>query len=870
MRRTRVVLACLLLAGLLPFLPTAASLTWSGKIANGNIGGVSAVLTNPQLAAIGSSTFVSLNYNASSTDFMVTRSTDSGNTWSSSFIDSSTSDLGHFSAIDTFGTAGLISCYIDDTADSIKFAKSNDAGVFWSKQTLFDTADTLNQGCGISAVSSTVYHLVFANASTTSPVFTKSTDGGATWATPKAITVANSCCNNLDPITVASKDATTSIFSYGGANTFNVCRTVNSGANWTCQQLGALSGNSHGTIQYISGDTWMGVFSSSTGVFFTKTEDNGATWGFTNIDTSTDCTAGACDTVALLAMNLTHAHVAYGGDTPNDLNFATSTNGGGSWTIEPVYAAGAVARGLSMAVTTDGDLALHERVGDGINNKLVSYTANLFTLEIAEFAQVTINGLSGFDVDRTGNVIIARLNNGSHIRTYSGTDLSASPIGNVQTSCEAPGARDRVLAHNGEFGGYVAYIVCNVANDTDPTEIHIRNELGADASFANCDFCPSDIELDGFSIAGGDRLLTLGEIVEFPMDFTRTRNVLAGEQHVFAWAWSSSNEGSIGVDVFTTGPGNGHQYSTQAGYATGEPEQICAWERPTDGRQFIVGVDLATTTRIWEFVPEYSNVRTRQEGTIQQRTVLNLNVANARGVGCGNDRVLVLRNNDLTAIEASTGVQEWRLEWEPALIPSARSVALSDDGNWFAYHDSENLYVGNATTGTVTCTLDGWVEGEVVLGMELELHGQQLYVAQSGTPGTITMWAIQQGGCTTEEPTSGDTPGVEDEAGDGLLADSGAQLGSALGIGTFGGNLAIGSMIILAMTGTGVGITSQAVGRFGGTGTSGTVLMVGALIGAIVGVLVAWAFGFLAASAIFAILVLTVLAVYFFRMRSQG
>jgi hypothetical protein len=749
----------------------------------------------------------------------------------------------------------LALCYSNGTQSGVFYSTSND-GISWSPGV--HAAGILNFNAGDCKIlpNGTIVAVVGGNSGSGFS-WSWSSNGGLSWAGTRAVSAGVPFQSGA---MIMAKDNWNWTIVGNAASSTYICTTSNMWANGVTCGSYSTTLNTKDLNQFSTTHADIPRQSNEASNVF-RTSDGGTTWSLSTapgVPSNLERVAAA----RLSTTEVAYASSSTSGTAP--CRVWLSNDNASTWTSVR-YAVNSTAFATStvdLAFTGDGEtiqvICIFKASADAATRVVIR--SGRLNSAPPPFASVEIHGLTGFDVDRTGTLIIAREENGSHIRTYSATDLSPSPHGQVQTSCDdgsdVSTTQDRILAHSGEFGDYVAYIVCDVADSTDPTEIHIRNGLGSPASFTGCSTCPSDISLAGFSEAGGDHLFQLNEIIEFPMDFTRTRNLLVGKQRVFAWAWSST-EGSIGVDIFTTGPGNGHQVSVQNGYSSnGGAEQICAWENPADGRQYIAAVDTATTSRIWEFVPAYDEVDQRQEGSLQLRHVLNINVANAKGVGCGRDRVLILRDNDLTAIQASTGAQQWRIEWTGS-SPPPRAATLSDDSHWFGYYDGATLRVGNATTGTVTCPLEGMGDGTII-GMEMDAHGQQLYLAQAGSPGNITAWALQQNGCSTEHPVGSVTivTGGDDED---IPTFFGSPIPVPKGFTAWGWKLTMAVLLCLGM--------ATAIGFAFGGGRSFN--RVGGIIGTVGGFFTSWGANLLDAVAVFVILAVSAIA-YFVARRRGG
>lgn len=170
------------------------------------------------------------------------------------------------------------------------------------------------------------------------------------------------------------------------------------------------------------------------------------------------------------------------------------------------------------------------------------------------------------------------------------------------------------------------------------------------------------------------------------------------------------------------------------------------------------------------------------------------------------------------------------------------------------------VYV-DGTEGVIVNVTGGAIEevGRITLpsgtfhSIRMDRLGQNVWVAT-----TTTIARFEVTNITTIDPIN--TPGDEDPVvpgdGDGLFGGSGAEVGEAISVGAFGGNLFLGAILM--------GLIAYGVGTgYGNVSDSGSTMPRAfrlnpwaAAVGAAMGFLVAWGFGFFSTAVVFSMVVL--------------
>lgn len=466
------------------------------------------------------------------------------------------------------------------------------------------------------------------------------------------------------------------------------------------------------------------------------------------------------------------------------------------------------------------------------------------------------NSLVGFDVDAGGSTVIVRAGTpgcggctigGHDVQTYDGFTLTDSGANSpFDTDCDRP---DGVMS----IGTHVLYVECGSAGgcaDQDPCEFDIRSPTLGAPQFGDCaDECPSDLDMsligNSVSDAGGDLVAELGEVRGFPIDFS-SRTTAGLDRAWAAMAYTGTN-GIVGVQVysgFNNAPDVWEFDETQ--FSTTTPDQLCTGA-DTSGQYYLGAADAGRAPAIYNV----ALVEDGSSGVVTPTMTLRQSGSSAlsggKGISCAGDEYI-------TVVERGAGVADtvWVIDLttgQGTLLDTVdgadRGVAMSQSNTnrYYAYVDGSFIYVSQGIAGNTTCALA--MPTGAFHSMKFSFSAQSLWVA---TDDVVARFAVQEAGCTTDQPESdvGGSGGAEPPAppatGQGPFAGQGAVVGGILGVGAFGGQLFLG-VVVMGMMAYGFWEQGEKQKWF-------------AILGAIAGFLIAWAFGFFTTPVVFAMVVL--------------
>lgn len=804
-----------------------------------------------------------------------------------------TCDSDDFCGMDAHGTGTeVLSCaWHSGTVPKVFYT---DDGTNHATKSPITGSDTYT-GCTVWNLGSGTWLFATVNDTTDVLSFSKTTDFGSTWALTN-VSTSFTPDSQKDSVNLAAKSSTEyGIAATNSADEIKFYKTTNGGTTWDSGVTANGAGSGAPDLEW-TGSNW--IIGYTNGGMAVLKSTNGVVWSSQSVNTN----GGTFEKPDFHVVNETQWYMASGtletgsfGDSRNILAVAWTNNTGLTYTSSsecsrtaPDYGVNQESWGASAGIKGSAGI-LHDPdtgvlvavttktvVASGGGNWATATTGcftNVGAIASGVGATDTValaNDPLGFDVDATGSIIIIRENDhsttGTNVSTYSAVTLDQLG-GPTATTC---GRVDSVIAEQ----NHVGYVHCSTA--TDPTEFRVRStSLGAPQFPASCPNCAQDITLSGFSAAGGDGLLQLGQIASFPISHTNIQQTgAANADNAFvAWAFSGwvtdgtgvTGPGRIGVDMFTNketiiiGDGGGDVRNTAEiayGAATLGARQICV--SPTSDelvyRVIAVHEDFASTRfRIQFEFDTGANTRPELDGAIFNEGSFG-GLEGARGVSCttrGASKALLTVERGATDEVYLVNATDGTPYWGPKLITGSvsRGAAISGDGLWFAIVDGETIRAGNATTGAYTVSFTK-PAGSIV-GMEIDPFGQTLWVAtDEGTTGAINKYSLTAFTtitpcCFLPNPDTGGGTGTGGLAGSGGPLDP-AAAGAALGVGSFGGGL---FLAILTMIGMGA-MLAGVLWKYG-------IALAGAFLGIALGFLLSWAFGWLTAGAVF----VTVLAI---------
>lgn len=745
--------------------------------------------------------------------------------------------------------------------DSLRVYKTTDAGGTWSTGTGIYAADDA-VGCAVDEADGLTVAAYTTDGTIGSATveWTTSTDGGSTFGAITTVSTPSTDNPQFDFGIAMETSLKWDLFgNLATTDTVFRCATTTGGVSMSCADQ-SISSFGHLKLQKFSGTSYLfGTEpSGNTQPTMIKTEDAGST-----------LTSSVCGTTTNLddtqfsreSSSLIHCAFARSTATTEPCFYSQTTDNGITWeTPYAPFTLGVAPSSTSHAVgvgSLSGTviLACGYDPDAGTNAQVrVLASAEL----VGDFASVAVTDLTGFDIDPSGSYVMARTNGGDFARTYSGGTLTLA--GSEDTDC---------VGDDGVFvqAALVAFHNCKADID-NPPNLSIRTlTMGnpTPSDFQGCGSgggsftCPRDISLsftsgsEEFSEAG-QQLNDLGEIAEFPIDYrVNDENIVGLDRRKVAWAFRAIGTdpdviGRIGVNSFTNVQGDvggeDGRRTSQVQYSTTQAEDFCAATRnlESDPSSYIVAVDSASNTK--RFDVDFGTA-TRLTSTLTDAATFSTTFGNAIAVACHESRVILAKSSTVYGLDY-TGA----FLWSVAASGVAEGVAISGvvgGLQWGAYVDGSQWVVVDMLDGSEECRgslPDGAFEemkitnagGRLFVGSEDYINGFQLAEFCGDVPSVPE---------TPPEVTP--TPG----AGDGLFDGAGARVGTAIGGGTFGGNLFLGTILI--------GMTSTGVGTYTRRGW-------GWAMGAIVGFLLAWAFGFFNTAVVFTCVVL-VGAIWYFVLR---
>lgn len=489
--------------------------------------------------------------------------------------------------------------------------------------------------------------------------------------------------------------------------------------------------------------------------------------------------------------------------------------------------------------------------GKVILDNLEIVNAPDFAPTLGEFASVSVTGLTGFDVDDTGAVVIARTANGASIQTWDG--LTLQPLGSTSTSgCNIANG---VVA----TGTHVAYLDCT-GGDTI-TNLRVRSPSLTAPDFGDCDpdACSADIGTE--DIPNFPDFSEITDIEAFPVGQT-SRDFLFGggldpinEVSYLAWGFST-NTGRIGVAAKTIREDfddAGDDDFVIYGPETQTPIQVVTFVG-SNGNMYLTGAQTGATTKVYRFTltKTGSTGETRElvVDVIDTPALIGTSAYNGlSGIECAVDQCVFYKATGPTVgvFNRTTGA----LAWGPRSITGVgnRQVAMSGNGQYVAYANDAHVYIAGATNGTVACRLP--IPTGTFKDVEFSQSAQVVHIA---TQTNIFGYALAENGCT---PTLAEEVGEPEPSPDtdGFFNISPTTIPGA---GTFGANLFFGVIMVAGMTVT-LGTAPNALSSIRSRGFTFSVVL--AVIGAILGFLMAWGFGLFNTETVVTIIVLSVVAI---------
>lgn len=525
----------------------------------------------------------------------------------------------------------------------------------------------------------------------------------------------------------------------------------------------------------------------------------------------------------------------------NTLGAGGSIDGAGSWT------------NLSHFLFTNSAAGSYNRLVYVDDIEISGGTA-----DIASSQSISVSNLVGFDVDPSGTTAIARLDAGNNVSSYSAGTLASSPTV-IETNCN----RFHGVA---ALRDYVSLLHCVAGDAGDVDQLQIRTSSLATPSFDACtggSFCTANLNDEDLAGPQDDQLEITG-MDAYPFDYSVASD--AGNAVYAAWGFSTL-DGRAGVMTYVWR--NNFPDNTNVALVTVDPsggvtDQVCT-TIDNDGTSYLYTAS------------DNSNVRgyrvdfDQQSGSVINAPTLDVSLAQVFpgtastsgpiGVACGEGRFAAL---------TPTTVSVWDRGSNSPVFPaitglagtSSGGVALSDDGEWLAYLDTDGVHVLVADNGTEVALLTP--PAGTFRGLELHGAGSYAWVATSDNIARYDIYQSTTGQDTAYDPTPVPPPPTTttttSTVGGVLLGESINRASQESGLSTTAIGALVGLVGILvaaslAAVGLGLvlGLWGGVVGFFAGA-TAGTITS------HYLGVLEPWVVAFLVFMALLMIVVLVTVA----------
>src|SRR3989344_4350138 len=381
--------------------------------------------TETSVYVVSTSTVFVSYYTSAGGDLKFAKTINGGATWTTSTVDS-TGTVGQEPSIYAPDSSTIYISYYDNTNTNLKFAKSTDGGSNWSLATIDSTA-AVGINSSIDAVAGAIYIAYYdvTNVSDRFVKYAKSTDAGANWTLG---TIDNPTANLYDVKTsIDVLSATTAFVTYSEFNgSAKFAQTVDGGTNWTLKAVSGVSGSMGGSsVVATDANTIFMEFdngsNNTSDLKFATSTDTGVNWTVSNIDTAT--VSGGGYPKAIYAADARTLFVAYFDSNNSDLEFAKTTNGGTSWTLQTIESSTAAGKDLSMHGFGSDTLFITHYESTGVDLKFATYpfaTTGTFTS-----APINLGGPSVFNVV-SWNATLNSQTITMKVRSDSNSDMSGA------------------------------------------------------------------------------------------------------------------------------------------------------------------------------------------------------------------------------------------------------------------------------------------------------------------------------------------------------------------------------------------------------------------------------------------------------------
>lgn len=428
-------------------------------------------------------------------------------------------------------------------------------------------------------------------------------------------------------------------------------------------------------------------------------------------------------------------------------------------------------------------------------------------------AFTTVTDLTGFEVDPTNSVVIARVDNGVTIKTFNPSDLSEIASQALDAGCGA-GHWDGVGALAAGNNLYTTYYNCFSDGSTDRLAIR-SNTLGPPIQPQICvdgSFCDIDLDDNSALTNGACNSLSLDD-QEIPPDLTRlgkvsmalwdwSTNSEEGLDHAtLGWIYTGADSGNVGIFGITQNNNEDDCAGVVERQATTDTELAsgaCFAHNTENGKMAVATTDNSGPAR--SFNADLDVTFTGGPGVFAWYPDVTLNTATVSGatyndliaLSCTEEQWAVVKNGveqiDPNGIVGVTmdengvvrhsrvyptedfiawGPPTWSLQGYATPFGHHNAVAISGDGHWAAYlFDASTVNIVNATSGEFRGQA-ALPAGDCCWEMKLDDTGQTLYVASQTY---IVSYDVVE--ITTVIPVPPLTRPLYDGSGNGTYSDS--------------------------------------------------------------------------------------------------
>lgn len=408
---------------------------------------------------------------------------------------------------------------------------------------------------------------------------------------------------------------------------------------------------------------------------------------------------------------------------------------------------------------------------------------------VGSAATASVVGLNGMSVDPSGTTLIAQVDTGNSVVTFSADSLG-SPVGSDTVDCGT--TQDRVDA----IREYVAYVDC-VGGDVKTLKIRAPANLASESLPDYCepggDNCASTIAIDedeAGCIESGNQALSIENVLKdikstdfAPIDYSRVtepESFTDTGSRAFAMAYST-NSGAVGVFGYTSRDDACDQVrlSNKPLPTISSVDDICTWQVQS-GSALTTYIGVADNT----LPPRVAIVgfSIDPEGFALTPNVGPFTTfgafSGAESIGCSGNKLLFGLDNRAVLYDFGTGTVLWDITHGG---DGLNGVHLSGSGNWALVRTSStHVTVISADYTSLTTSPDRVASLEIPTGTYFSnfigFNGANAWIGTTGTPGVIARYPISpqtnatcdQASCVPVAPTGG--PGTGDVFTFGIFA----------------------------------------------------------------------------------------------------